>query len=235
MGDLGDKPYVTYGVIGICLVIFVLQTANGQIWPEGLLWGPLVQSGEWWRIVTSAFTHASLIHVGFNCFMLYVIGSQLERILGWVRFGLLYAGGLAGGAFAVLYFDFMQATVGASGAVLGLGGAMAAMVVSRGGSIVDTPMAGTFLLNLVLPLISGLNISFWGHLGGVIGGFIAGIVLMTTTDRVAQSLRGAPRSGPEAPSPAVRHLPVMATAAVVLLLFGAAWWAASTGDIVTIR
>jgi membrane associated rhomboid family serine protease len=190
--DLSRAPIpVTIGLLVANIGIFTIQglvigdpPATLQRW--GLLFGPAVEAGEWWRVVTSGFLHANLLHIGFNMYALWIFGPVLERGLGSVRFALAYVGGLLGGAAAVVHFDFLSPTLGASGAVLGLAGALAAVLWARGVAITQTSLGGIFIINLGLPLLVG-GISFWGHLGGIAGGFAAGWLLSWLPERFGQS------------------------------------------------
>ena len=173
----GRRPVLITALIAVNVLAFVLQQGSGdQLTVDGLLFGPAVADGEVWRIVTSAFLHGSLIHIGFNMYALWILGNPLEEGLGWPRFSLLYLAGLFGGAMAVLAFDYDAPTLGASGAVLGLGGALAAVLWSRGVKLTQTSLGFVLGLNLVLPLIAS-RISFWGHFGGIVAGFVAGALI----------------------------------------------------------
>jgi membrane associated rhomboid family serine protease len=201
---------VTVALIVLNVGAFLVQNlvvgnppASLENW--GLLYGPLVESGEWWRIVTSGFLHSGLLHIGFNMFTLWIFGSNLERELGPVRFGLAYLAGLLGGSMAVIVFNFNSHSLGASGAVLGVAGALAAVLWSRGIAMTQTSLGGIFILNLALPLLAP-RISFWGHLGGVAAGFAAGWLLSWLPDRFNQPIGVA----------------VGATAALCAALFGLA-------------
>jgi membrane associated rhomboid family serine protease len=204
------RPPVTVSLIVANVVIFLgreaVVTGDGVALVDwGLLFGPAVEAGQWWRVVTSGFLHANLPHLGFNMFALWIFGQPLERAMGSIRFSLAYLAGLLGGAVAVLMFNFTAPTLGASGAVLGLAGALAALLWSRGIAITQTSLGGIFIINLVLPLVFP-GISFWGHLGGIVGGFVAGWLLSWLPDRFGQSIPTA----------------VAATAALCVLLFGVA-------------
>jgi len=184
---------VTSILIGLNLAAFLLQRATdrpGSTWSYanwGALFGPAVSDGELWRIVSAGFVHTGLLHLGFNMYALYLFGPPLERLLGPVRFTLAYLAGLLGGSAAVLLFDYSQVTVGASGAVLGLAGALAAVLWSRGVKITQTSLGGIFVINLALPLLIG-GISFWGHLGGIVAGFAAGWLLSWLPGRYRQPM-----------------------------------------------
>lgn len=174
---------VTLALIAINLALFAGQFATQNLLTNlGLLYGPAVQGGQQWRIVTSGFLHGGLVHIGFNMYLLFMLGPQLERGFGSLRFSMMYFGSLFGGALAVLAFDFAQPTLGASGAVLGLAGAMFVALWGRGVSPRQSPVLGLVVLNLALPLLIP-GISFWGHLGGVVAGAAMAFVLVWIPDR----------------------------------------------------
>lgn len=212
---------VVMALIGINVAFFLAQQAirtpvagYSDFTDWGLLFGPAVHDGEWWRIVTSAFLHENLLHIGFNMYALWIFGPPLERFLGPVRFALAYLAGLLGGAVAVLAFNYGAPTLGASGAVLGLAAALAAVLWSRGVKPTQTSLMGIFVLNLLLPVIIG-GISFWGHLGGIVGGFLAGWLLSWLPDRYRAPMGTAV-------SATVALCVVLAMAAVAVALAGAA-------------
>lgn len=162
----------------ITALLYVGQMAtNGGITNAGLLYGPAVQQGQWWRLLTSGFLHGSLLHVAFNMYLLYMLGPQLERGFGSLRFALMYFGSLAGGALAVMLFDWDQPTLGASAAVLGLAGALGIALHERGMKPQQSPVFGLVVLNLALPLLVP-GISFWGHFGGVLAGILIGYLVI---------------------------------------------------------
>ncbi len=162
---MNRRPPLTTALIVANVVAFVAQIVSQDLVTEvGLLWGPAVQDGELWRIVTGGFLHSGLLHLGFNMYALWIFGPNLEKGLGSVRFGIIYAAGLLGGSLAVLAFGFTQATLGASGAVLGLAGGLSAVLWARGINIFKTSLSAILLINLALPILVP-GISFWGHLG----------------------------------------------------------------------
>jgi|GEM_PF-1031302 len=136
-----------------------------------------VAGGQYWRIISSGFLHGSILHIGFNMYLLFMLGPQLEQRYGSLRFSLLYFGSLFGGALAVLVFGFTQPTLGASGAVLGLAGAMFIALWGEGLNPRQSPVFGLVILNLALPLLVP-GISFWGHLGGVAAGALLAWLLV---------------------------------------------------------
>lgn len=174
---------VTLVLIVINVLLFVGQQAtNGLLTNMGLLFGPAVEGGQYWRIVSSGFLHSSIVHIGFNMILLFMLGPQMEQGFGSLRFSLMYFGSLFGGALAVLLFDFTQPTLGASGAVLGLAGAMFMALWGRGVSPRESPVLGLVVLNLASPLLIP-GISFWGHFGGVVAGAALAFVLVTLPEK----------------------------------------------------
>lgn len=183
----GDGITVTKALVAINVFAYLAQLgSDGRLSSWGLLFGPAVDQGEWWRVVTSAFLHGSIMHIGFNMYALWLFGNAVEEGLGKARFLMVYLAGLLGGAFAVLAFDFGAPTLGASGAVLGLAGALSAVLWSRGVSITQTSLGFVLAVNLALPLLVG-GISFWGHFGGIAAGFAAGWLLSWLPTRFGQT------------------------------------------------
>lgn len=188
---MNKRPPVTTALIVANVIAFVFQLGtNGALTRWGLLLGPAIEFGEWWRVVTGGFLHASLLHIGFNMYALWIFGPTLEKGVGTVRFSLIYAAGLFGSSLAVLLFDFNQQTLGASGAVLGLAGGLAAVLMTRGINLFQTSLGAIFLINLALPILVP-RISFWGHFGGIIGGFLAGLAVSWLPERAGVADRAA--------------------------------------------
>lgn len=182
-----NRPPVVVALIAINVAAFLInEVTSGELNFRGLLFGPLVQDGEWWRIISSGFLHRGLFHLGMNMYGLWILGQSLEEGLGKLRFGLVYLTGLFGGSFAVLAFGFGQPTLGASGAVLGLAGAMAAMLWARGINLTQTSLGFILALNLAIPILIP-GISFWGHLGGIFAGFGAGWLVSWLPQRFGQT------------------------------------------------
>ena len=129
-----------------------------------------VTHGEWWRLITAAFLHYGPIHLGLNMLALYWFGPVLEQIIGRWRYLLLYlVAGLAGSAGA-LYVSPNDITVGASGAIFGVLGAL--LVLERRGMISS---GGQILMLIILNLIFTVavpGISIGGHIGGLAGGIV---------------------------------------------------------------
>jgi membrane associated rhomboid family serine protease len=135
-----------------------------------------VAHGEWWRLLTAAFLHYGPFHLAVNMYSLFFAGTLLEHVIGRWRFGLLYLGsGIAGSAGALLLSPD-NVTVGASGAIFGILGAL--FVLERRGNIATGgQIAGLIVLNLIFTFALS-NISVGGHIGGLIGGVILMLALM---------------------------------------------------------
>lgn len=175
---------VTSVLIAINVAVFVFGIGQGldtrwAVIRDGALLGPLVAAGDWWRIVSSGFLHANVVHIGFNMFVLYQLGRIMEPALGKLRYALVYAVSLLAGALGVLILEPDTFTVGASGAVFGLMGAAVAAMRSRGINPFQTGLGTTLLLNLFITFsIPGISIG--GHVGGLVGGFLATWVIADT-------------------------------------------------------
>jgi membrane associated rhomboid family serine protease len=169
---------VTKTLIALNLVIYVIGASQGSGFenPGGSLYakfwldGPDVANGGWWRLITAAFLHANIIHIGFNMWVLWAIGAPVESYLGRARFVALYfVAGLAGSAGALLVTP-LAVTVGASGAIFGILGALLIIEWQTTGRLAGTAMTW-IVINLVLTFAIA-NISIGGHIGGLIGGIL---------------------------------------------------------------
>lgn len=150
----------------------------------GAKFNPLIDSGEWWRLLTPVVLHGSLLHLLFNTYALYVLGPQVESTFGTVRFLAIYVlAGLAGGV-ASYVFNPNALSVGASGAIFGLFGALGAFAFSSRSLIgweasrMQLYQMGTLVaINLAFGFLPGSNIDNSAHLGGLLIGGLAGLAL----------------------------------------------------------
>jgi membrane associated rhomboid family serine protease len=170
---------VTRILIGVNIAVYLICVAQGSginnpggsLFNRWALYGPLVAHGDWWRLGTSAFLHASLLHIGFNMLALMWFGEPVERYLGHLRFALVYvASGLAGSAGALVAAP-NAVTVGASGAIFGILGSMLIIQWQQTGTLAG-PALTLILINLAFTFAVP-NISYGGHLGGLAGGILA--------------------------------------------------------------
>jgi len=187
----GAAPVLTYVLIGINVVLFFGSRGNSPAFDDLALTGVQVADGELWRPLTGAFLHAQgsfgFIHIGFNMYLLWILGQLLEPSLGRWRFGGIYFASLFTGALgAIIASNPFTQTIGASGAVFGLMGAGVVFLRARGIDPMQSGLGPTILLNLALPFFApGLHISIGGHIGGLIGGALAGLVVTRLSERRA--------------------------------------------------
>jgi membrane associated rhomboid family serine protease len=182
-----DVPVATYALIAINVIVFLAEIAKAKggvidVIPNSLvtnggLFGPAVANGDYWRIITSGFLHAGLIHIALNMYILYIAGGLLERSIGSLRFVALYFLSLLAGSFIALLLDPNALTVGASGAIFGLMAAAVIIAYGRGREDVARQFGILVALNLFLSF-SVSNISIGAHLGGLIGGAIASLFVI---------------------------------------------------------
>jgi membrane associated rhomboid family serine protease len=177
----------TMVLIAINVIVYLVEIAggsgginnpSGKIVVDLGLFGPYVNEGEWYRLVTSGFLHADLLHIGFNMLLLYFLGRLLEPALGTVRFVALYFACLLAGSFGALILDPNALTLGASGAIFGLAGATFVIARGRGMDAIAAEIGFLIVFNLVISF-SVSNISVGGHLGGLVAGLICGLAVVT--------------------------------------------------------
>jgi membrane associated rhomboid family serine protease len=186
----GGEPTVTFVLLALNVIAFLgegrfgvgSQSGGSTLFDRFALYGPKISHDhEYWRLITSGFLHAGLLHIFFNMYLLYLLGQMLEPAIGSVRFALLYFGALLAGSFGALLATPDTFTVGASGAVFGLMGAAAVEMRARGIDPFQTGIGGLIVFNLVLSFVLN-GISIGGHIGGLIGGALIGL-LYTEVDR----------------------------------------------------
>lgn len=179
------KPFVTYGIIAINVLIFlvmVLMSRDGVMAfsSETLVkfWGNLkylVLDGEFYRILTSAFIHDGIMHLFFNMYALYVIGPQLENFFGKTRFALIYIiSAISASLLSLAFNDAYTVSVGASGAIFGLFGSLLYFGYYYRvylGSLLRSQIVPVIILNLALGfMMTGIDNA--AHIGGLVGGIL---------------------------------------------------------------
>ncbi|EQD87929.1 membrane associated rhomboid family serine protease [Saccharopolyspora erythraea NRRL 2338] len=182
---LAAKPVVVPVLIAVNVLVHVytsVQAGSGMDnfdsdgFATSALLPILVAGGQWWRLVTSGFLHIGLPHLAMNMIALWVIGRDLELVLGRLRFTAVYFLSLLGGSTAVFVFgELVQPVAGASGAVYGLMGGIAVAALRLKVSL--RPVLIVIGLNVLLSVtIPGL--SLLGHLGGLFVGAAATAALV---------------------------------------------------------
>jgi membrane associated rhomboid family serine protease len=177
----------TYALIAINVIAFIAEVGagsslgafegGGSVFREGALNGPAVADGEWYRIVTSGFLHAGIIHLAFNMFALYILGTLLEPGIGTPRFLAIYFVSLLAGSFGALLLSPDSFTVGASCAVFGLMSAAFIVARHRGVEQLASQIGIFILINIFFTLGVG-SISVGGHFGGLIGGALCALLIV---------------------------------------------------------
>jgi membrane associated rhomboid family serine protease len=186
---------VTLILIAINVVLFLGETATGTplggvsasgvgtLYEKGALFGPfIVDLHQYYRLVTSGFLHDGILHILFNMWFLYVMGRILEPVVGRVNFVVIYLVSLLAGSFGALLFEPQSPTVGASGACFGILGALIVIAHFRRISIWQSGLGLTLVINVVFSL-SVAGISIGGHIGGLIGGGICGLLIVQLGER----------------------------------------------------
>ena len=186
----GAAP-ATYALIAINIAAYLAELAGGggsfdvggSVFRHGALFGPAIADGDWWRILTAGFLHANLIHLAFNMFALYVLGTLLEPGIGTPRYLGVYFVSLLAGSFGALLVTPDSLTVGASGAIFGLLAAAFVIARHRGIEQLASQLAFFVIINLVFTF-GASGISIGGHLGGLAAGALCGLLIVFAERRV---------------------------------------------------
>lgn len=173
------KPYLSYVIIAICVVVFAAQFIGGDLVTRQLLFYPPFTLIHPWTILTSMFAHGSIVHLLFNMYSLFVLGSILEPALGKARFAALYFLSGLGGVVAVILLSPGTAVLGASGAIFGLLAALFIIQRRLGGN--TTQLVIVIALNLAIGFFLP-GISWQAHVGGLVAGALIALVLLKTRE-----------------------------------------------------
>ncbi|MEA3310097.1 MAG: rhomboid family intramembrane serine protease [Chloroflexota bacterium] len=175
---------ITYLLIALNVLVFIPTV----LWRDtvyifgGLIPLSVFQYGQWWRVLTAGFIHGDITHIAFNMYALYSFGRAAERFFGPMRFLMIYLLALLGGSVTVTLLAAGDSlTIGASGAILGLLGALAAYFWRYQQQLAGAKeqlksLAITAAVNLGIGLLP--HVSLWGHLGGIVAGFMLGWALV---------------------------------------------------------
>lgn len=176
---------LTRALVAVNILIYIAEMMTGGdsdgrlIRDYALVPLAVTTYGEWWRLFSAAFLHGSIPHVALNMLALYQVGGVVENSLGRFRFGILYLCGIIGSSILVVVFaDPRSWTVGASGAIFALFGALVAigLQLPYGGMDLVRSVSGIIAVNLIFTFLAP-GISWQAHIGGLLTGFVVGLVL----------------------------------------------------------
>lgn len=204
-------PYVTYGVIGVTLVVSLVTLQVEDSGLMELLWldKAALAAGEWWRLVTPVLVHAGLLHLLFNMYALWLFGPIVEQMYGPWRFMLIYLLTAAAGSVASYLFTGPAPSVGASGAIFGLMGVLLAAgrahrpVMDRRARMIMGQVGVIIVINLLLGfgLMGGISIDNAAHVGGLVAGLWLGFVMPPVRVETLASYWRVARTPGQAPEP----------------------------------
>jgi rhomboid protease GluP len=175
------RPYVTYILIGICVVVYLIQAGTNYFlnldYPAalGAKDNSLILQGQVWRLFTPMFLHGSILHIGFNMWALFLIGPTIERFYGrWRYLGLYLLSGFGGNVISFMFSPYPS--LGSSTAIFGLLAAEGVLIYQNRalfGNIARRALSEVVII-AVVNLIFGLSpgIDNWGHIGGLVGGIL---------------------------------------------------------------
>lgn len=182
------KPFVTLSIIFLCIFAFLISGYGYdslKLVKYGANFRPLVVSGEYYRVISYMFLHGGFLHIILNMYSLYIVGPRVEDFFGKWKYLLIYLfSGISGGLLSIA-FNPEAISIGASGAIFGLFGALIYFGYNyRGyiGSIIKSQIVPIVIYNLLIGLfISGIDM--WGHVGGLIGGVVTANMLGTIENK----------------------------------------------------
>src|ERR1700722_9552679 len=207
MEQLGTQSIVTAALVAanIAWFLFVASQGGGWLIPQpgviihwGSNFGPLTLNGEWWRLFTCMFVHFGLLHLTFNMWVLWSMGRLIERMFGSLHYALLYVFAGLCGSVASLWWHPEVNSAGASGAIFGLLGGLLAFVLNPASGVPPTIAASqrrigfAFIAYNLIVGITHHGVDNAAHLGGSVGGFLMGWMLVRPLDVTARE-RAQPR------------------------------------------
>ena len=186
--SLAVEPIATYVLVAINVLVYFAASSSFKTYEQLVLWGPFIQEGEWWRLVTAGFLHTEIWHIALNGLALFWLGRMIEPALGHARFLAIYFASLLCGSLGVMILSPDTPTLGASGAVYGLLGAAIVMARNRNIDLIQSGLVPILVLNLGLTILLSGQLSLGGHVGGLIGGLIATFAVEELARRRRDSL-----------------------------------------------
>ncbi len=188
-------PIVTYLLIAINVIIYfasILAGSYNEILSKFAISAPLIRGGQYYRLLTGCFLHGNIFHLAFNCYALYVIGTQMESYLGKAKYLIVYLfSGISGALFSMIFGSPNALSIGASGAIFGLMGSMVYFGFHYRvflGNVIKSQIIPLIVLNLVIGFLSN-GIDNAAHVGGLVGGMLSTMALgikykSTTSEKV---------------------------------------------------
>jgi rhomboid protease GluP len=194
------KPYVTYIIMVVTILIFGLQMLSNFLYNMdyplalGAKVNEAITAGQYWRLITPVFLHGSITHIAFNMYALYIIGRNIEMYYGHMEYTLLYfLSGIGGTLFS--YYLSQNPSVGASGAIFGIIAADAILlyknkeILGPGAKNMLQRSVMVIVINLLIGLSPGID--NWGHVGGMMIGIIFAWFAgpMVSIDKIGNDIR----------------------------------------------
>lgn len=186
----GKRAILTYSLIGINIFLYLISAIKAgnlvdiDVWTLYEMGGKIgfaVDAGQYWRLFTCMFLHGSLMHLVFNMYALYILGPQIEVIYGRIQFSIIYLlSGLASSGLSYMLGDYNTISIGASGAIFGLLGAMVVFVLKNKNTVRRGAINNIFFI-IILNLFIGFgsrNIDNLGHIGGLLFGTLVSFILV---------------------------------------------------------
>ncbi|MFD1439992.1 rhomboid family intramembrane serine protease [Lacticaseibacillus hegangensis] len=213
---LKNQPYMTYALFALTVLVFLLETVNGGSTNNyvlvrfGARWNPLIEAGQWWRLITPIFVHIGIMHILVNGVTLFYLGSLTERIFGHWRFLVLYLVSGFTGNLASAAFNPTGLAAGASTALFGMMGAYLMLYDGYRDNAGIRAISRQFVMLAALNIVFDLfmtGVDIYGHIGGFIGGFLIAYAL------------GAPNLGETSMPRRVGSLFALVAASAALLIF----------------
>lgn len=190
-------PWATIGIISLCIAVYILSLlqshpVGGFFSPSdtalinlGALVGERLRAGEWWRLLTVALLHGSIIHLGMNMLALYYLGPTIENWQGSWRLLIAFTTSVIIGSLASYFWHTNVFSVGASGGIFGLLGFLVAILLRYYRNFpphirksLTSYLRSILIMNILISFLP--QIDFAAHIGGLIGGFVIGLIIATS-------------------------------------------------------
>ena len=170
------NPVITKIILLINVLVYILSYVYGEAFIAGNFgnYAPSIVNGEWYRLITSAFVHVNLLHLLCNMYALYIVGTQIENFFGKLRYSIIYLGSAITGSMLSMLFNTNTFSIGASGAIFGLLGALLYFGYHYRvylDSVIKSQIIPIIILNLSIGFMIP-NIDNACHIGGLIGGIL---------------------------------------------------------------